>query len=145
MDETGVLDALRPRRVAARAVWDDRRIGIVPGIAHRQRRENILAHKLFVWHAADFLDKVSQQEISGVAVVPLLARLKLERLIAESPDQLFRRRRERLELLVSGESGEAWNTGGVRQQVKDRHLVPSRWRIRHVFFYGIVYAEFPAL
>jgi transposase len=96
---------------------------------------DVVLHKVRVAFAADFLNQVSQQDVSGIAVTPFLARLEIKGLVAEARDELRRRCREGFELCVIREACEARDSGRVRQQVEDCDLIPRRRGVRHVFLH----------
>src|SRR5215510_15362801 len=104
---------------------DDGGIGVIPGIFHAQWCKDVLLDKVAVTLPADLFDQVSQQDISGVRVAPLLSRLKVERLIAKAGHQLFRRGGYGFCRLVIGELSETGNARGVREHVEDGYLVPG--------------------
>ena len=145
MNEAGMLVPVLAGDVARRAMRYDRGVGIVAGILHRERRENIFTDELFVGLAGDLLDEVTEQYESGIAVLELLAGLEIERLVAEAGDELFRRCGERLQLSVVRETGEVRNAGTVGQQIEDRDLAPGGRPVREVLLDRIVDAQLPAL
>src|SRR5260370_31307964 len=89
MDETGILETVFAGHVSGGPVRNDRSIGIVAGILHSQGREDILPYELLVAISGDFFDQMTEQHISGIAVLPLLARLEIKRLVAEARHQLL--------------------------------------------------------
>src|SRR5204863_2394461 len=95
--------------------------------------------------ARDPFDEMAEEQVPRVAVVPLLPRLKIERLVAEPRDDLRRRRGKGLQLPVFRKAGEVRNARRVRQQVGDADLVPSGGRIREVALHQVVQLQLAAL
>ncbi len=73
--------------VAAGAALDDRRVRVVAGILHAERREDVVGDELLVALPADFLDDRAQHQVAGIAVAHFLAGAEVERLVAERDDR----------------------------------------------------------
>ncbi len=77
--------------VAAKVPVEDRfAISLVSRVLQLQRLEDGLSHKLAVGLFAHLLDRIPQRGVSGIAVIPLLSRLKFERFIPKARNQFFR-------------------------------------------------------
>src|SRR5207302_5547088 len=109
------------------------------------RIEDVLLHEVAVTLAANLFNQVSQQRVSGIAVVPLRSRLEFERFVAKTRDQLLRSRRYSFGGTVVGKAGETGYSRSVSQQMVDRDLVPRGGCVRHAFLYRIVDLQFAAL
>src|ERR1035438_9437854 len=105
---------------------DDGGVRVVARVLHTQRRENILAHELFIAAARDLLDQVPQQHISRIAIAPFLARREIQRFVAEARHFFRGRGRERLPFRVLGKTGETRDPRRMGQQVINGDLVPRR-------------------
>src|SRR5215475_10409085 len=107
VDEAGMLVAALPVHISGCPLGDDGGVGIIAGILHIERIEDILADELLVGAAGYLLDQVAEQYVARVAVAPLRARLEIEGLVAETRHQLVGRGGKRLELPVIRKAGEA--------------------------------------
>src|SRR4029077_1546171 len=86
-----------------------------------------------------------QQDVTRVAIAPLFAWLEIERLVAETRNQLLRGGSEWLLGRVVREAGETRNPRGVGQQVEDGNLVPRGGRIRHELLHYVVSLQLAAI
>src|SRR5260370_38202456 len=89
MDEAGMLVSALTGHISGCAAGDDGGVGIIAGILHVERSEDILADELLVRAAGYLLDQVAEQHVARVAVAPLRARLEIETLVAEARHQWF--------------------------------------------------------
>jgi hypothetical protein len=90
---------------------------------------------------------VPEDEVASVRVVETLARLRLERPLHQRGD-VSRHRAVRAfdEFLTCGDRRkQSRESGGVRQQVKDRDAVPCRWRLGQMRLDEVVDLQSPAL
>jgi hypothetical protein len=131
--------------VTGSAARDDVGVGIVAGIFHVERREDVFLQELLVALAADLFNQIAEEDVTRVAVVELRAGFEIERLIAEAGDGFPGGGRQGLCGYVVREAGEVRDAGRVREDVIDRDLVPGSGSVRHVFLSGIVDFEFAAL
>ena len=106
--------------------------GVVSGVPHTHRVEDILFQELSIALTRNFLDEVSQEHIAGIAISHLAARLELERLIAEARHELLGRSCRSFQRGVLREAGVVRDPGRMREQIEDRDLVPCRRRIAEV-------------
>lgn len=103
---------------------------VITAVAHAQGLEQGLGDEVGIGFPADLLDHGGQHDIAGVGIGVLLARLEIERPVAEPRDQSLHRRGLHLQRLVVGKAGEVRHARGVVQQAPHRHPVPGGRRIR---------------
>ena len=99
-------------------------------MAHAQRLENELLDEVRIRHTGNFFDDRTQQDVAGIAILELLARLELKGLVLEQGDQLV----ERHILAPQGQPfrhvGITLDPGSVSQQVFDGDVPPAGRVIR---------------
>src|SRR5262249_15416947 len=96
MNESCVNRTVRRRRISGSAMRNYGRVRIGAGVLHTERREDIFLNEFFIALAADLFDHIAEQNVTGIAVIPLFTRLEFERFVEEPPYKLFRRGGERL-------------------------------------------------
>eukprot|EP01136_Pigoraptor_vietnamica_P017896 Opistho-1_new@63683 len=131
-DIVGVDHALGRGAVARRAARNDRRVAVIAGVGHAERLEDGVGKERGIGLAARRFDDRGEQDVARVGIGVFLARLEIERLVAEALDQARGGRLERLQLRIVGEGGEIGNAAGVGEEVVDRHLVPGCRRIGQI-------------
>jgi len=129
--------------VATRAVPQNRPRPVIARVLHVQRVEDVLLKVIAVFFAADLLDDVAQQDITGVVILPFLAWLELERLVLREHHDLKGRQRDAdgFRLFEVGEIGIARNARRMRKQVMDSDPLPGFRRALEIFRNWIIDAK----
>src|SRR5262245_17183454 len=78
VDKACIHGTLGSRRVTCGASRNDGGIPVVPAVLHSKWSEDVVAKKSLVALVADLLDQVPQNNVAGVAVLPVRSRLEVE-------------------------------------------------------------------
>src|SRR5205823_4355804 len=95
--------------------------------------------------SGDLLQEVAEQYISRVAVLPLLAGLEIQRLVAEPGDQLLGSCRRRLGGGIVGERCEVGDSRRMGQQVGKGDFGPARGGVGQILRHHVICPQFASL